>query len=66
MYVCICKGVTDKHIHHAASQGIKTLKDLRATLGVSAECGRCAGCANQCLKRAHSANEAAGALPIAA
>ena len=53
MYVCICKGVTEKHIHKAASNGAKTLKDLRRDLGVTMECGRCAGCANQCLKKTH-------------
>jgi bacterioferritin-associated ferredoxin len=53
MYVCICKAVTEKHIHVAAAQGVKTLKELRNTLGVGADCGRCSGCANQCLKQAH-------------
>lgn len=66
MYVCLCKGVTEKHIHQAARQGAKTLKDLRRDLGVTAECGRCAGCANQCLKQAHCADEDGGTRLLAA
>lgn len=55
MYICICKGVTERHIYQAVEQGAASLKDLRRDLGVSAECGRCAGCANQCLKHATQA-----------
>lgn len=53
MYVCVCQAVTERQIHQAAQQGAKTLKDLRRELGVSAECGRCATCAKQCLRDAH-------------
>lgn len=50
MYVCICQAVTDSQIRHAAQAGATTLKDLRRDLGVTAECGRCASCARQCLR----------------
>ncbi|MEY4592673.1 MAG: hypothetical protein RIR18_1568 [Pseudomonadota bacterium] len=60
MYVCICKGVTERHIHQAARDGAKTLKDLRRDLGVTLDCGRCAGCANQCLKKACAGGNEAG------
>lgn len=66
MYVCVCKGVTEKHIHQAAREGAKTLKDLRRDLGVTVECGRCAGCANQCLKNAHCAGDAESVLSLLA
>lgn len=55
MYVCVCKAVTESHIHQAAREGARTLKDLRRELGVSSECGRCAGCARSCLREAHCA-----------
>jgi len=59
MYVCICKGVTDRDIHDAASRGARTVKDLRRELGVAAECGKCAACAREVLCDARRA----GALP---
>lgn len=50
MYVCVCKAVTERHIVQAVEQGARHLRDLRATLGVTAECGRCARCAHACLR----------------
>ena len=55
MYVCLCHGVTDRDIRAAAANGARTLKDLRRDLGVTSECGRCACCARDCLKEAHTA-----------
>ena len=50
MYVCICKGVTEREIHEAAGRGAHSLKDLRRELGVASECGKCAEDAKRCLK----------------
>lgn len=49
MYVCVCNAVTESHIEQAVSQGARRMRDLRQTLGVTAECNRCAKCARQCL-----------------
>lgn len=49
MYVCVCNAVTERHIEHAVNQGARRMRDLRQTLGVTAECNRCASCAKQCL-----------------
>ncbi len=54
MYVCVCQAVTDRQIREAAESGARTLKDLRRDLGVTRDCGRCATCAHECLKEAHS------------
>jgi bacterioferritin-associated ferredoxin len=54
MYVCICKGITDRDIRDAASRGARTLKDLRRDLGVASDCGKCAGCARDVLCEARS------------
>ena len=54
MYVCVCQAVTERQIHEAAWQGARTVKDLRRDLGVAADCGRCAGCARQCLREART------------
>ncbi|MCK6410374.1 (2Fe-2S)-binding protein [Thauera sp.] len=52
MYVCVCSAVTERQIHQAAAQGARKLRDLRHSLGVTAECGRCARCAHDCLQSA--------------
>ena len=52
MYVCVCLAVTERQIHQAASAGAKTVQDLRRDLGLGSDCGRCTGCARQCLKEA--------------
>lgn len=50
MYVCVCNAVTEKQIHKAVDDGVRTLRGLRQLLGVTAECGRCARCAKDCLR----------------
>lgn len=42
MYVCICKGITDRQIKEAVYDGSTSVKALRRHLGVSSQCGRCA------------------------
>ncbi len=41
MYVCLCKGITDTQIREAVQQGASSLKDVRNTLGVASQCGKC-------------------------
>lgn len=52
MYICICKGVTDRAIREAVCQGACRMRDLKACLGVSAQCGKCAGHAKAVLEQA--------------
>lgn len=52
MYVCVCNAVTERHINEAVRDGLSTLRHLREELGVTAECGRCAVCARDCLRSA--------------
>lgn len=51
MYVCICKGVTEKHIQDAAKAGVNDYKDLRARTGVGSQCGKCGSDAKNCLRQ---------------
>lgn len=60
MYVCVCNAVTERHISDAVERGATRMRDLRAHLGVTAECGRCASCARQCLKTALDAQATTG------
>ncbi|WP_194756876.1 bacterioferritin-associated ferredoxin [Aliidiomarina indica] len=41
MYVCLCKGVTDKQITRAVENGACTMRDLRQQFGVGTQCGKC-------------------------
>lgn len=59
MYICVCKAVTERQVREAAREGASSLRDLRQQLGVTAECGRCAKCALDCL-RAHEPKVAQG------
>ena len=41
MYVCICKGITDTQIRAAIQDGASSVSELRNTLGVASQCGKC-------------------------
>ena len=41
MYVCICKGITDTQIRAAVEDGASSLREVRNTLGVASQCGKC-------------------------
>lgn len=41
MYVCLCKGVTDKQICKAVDEGARSIRDLRQQFGVGSQCGKC-------------------------
>ena len=60
MYVCVCRAVTERQICEAAQGGACTLRDLRQTLGVSRDCGRCASFARECLDQARQGQSRSG------
>lgn len=41
MYICLCKGVTDTQIRDAVTNGVCSMRDLRARLDVASQCGKC-------------------------
>ena len=41
MYVCLCKGITDTQIRAAVADGASSLRDVRNSLGVASQCGKC-------------------------
>ena len=41
MYVCLCKGITDSQIRAAIEDGASSFKEVRNTLGVASQCGKC-------------------------
>ncbi|MGQ4276358.1 bacterioferritin-associated ferredoxin [Pseudidiomarina sp. E22-M8] len=50
MYVCLCKGVTDKTIRRAVhDEGISSMRELRQQYGVASQCACCKSCAKEVL-----------------
>lgn len=49
MYVCLCKGVTDRDIEQAVTHGCRSMRELKSELGVGAQCGRCTSHAREVL-----------------
>lgn len=41
MYVCLCKGITDRQIKAAINNGASSIGQLRKALGVASQCGKC-------------------------
>jgi bacterioferritin-associated ferredoxin len=41
MFVCLCKGVTERHIREAIGEGEVSFDRLQQRLGVSSQCGTC-------------------------
>lgn len=41
MYVCLCKGVTDRDIRKAVAEGASSLREVRDCTGAMTQCGRC-------------------------
>lgn len=50
MYVCLCQGVTDGQIRDAIYEGCCSYRDIRETLGVASQCGKCACVAKQVVR----------------
>jgi bacterioferritin-associated ferredoxin len=50
MYVCLCQGVTDGQIREAIYEGCCSYRDVRETLGVATQCGKCACLAKQVVR----------------
>ena len=50
MYVCLCEGVTDSQIREAIYDGCCSYRDVRNTLGVASQCGKCACLAKQVVR----------------
>jgi bacterioferritin-associated ferredoxin len=57
MYVCVCNGVTESQIRTAVNDGARSLRELRADLGVATCCGKCADCAQQVIHETLSSPE---------
>lgn len=52
MYVCVCHAVTDAQIHQEVSRGARRLCDLKQSLGLCSQCGKCGQHARKVLEEA--------------
>ncbi len=69
MFVCVCNAVTERDIDSAVAEGCRSLRELRAQLGVGACCGRCSDCARDVLRdtlQAYSSDRLAAMPRLAA
>ncbi|MDF1819747.1 MAG: (2Fe-2S)-binding protein [Immundisolibacteraceae bacterium] len=41
MYVCLCRGITEKKIKKQIALGVDTLSKLQKELGAGEDCGTC-------------------------
>ncbi len=42
MYVCLCKGVSDRTIRQAVEEGARSWREVRERTGCATQCGKCA------------------------
>lgn len=49
MFVCICKGITEKQIKVSVAEGASSVRDLYRELKLGSQCGKCVGFARQVL-----------------
>ena len=59
MIVCVCHGVSDRHIACAVREGCSSFEDLQYELGVGTGCGVCRDCARGTFEQ-HAAMLATG------
>ena len=41
MYVCICKGISDRKIENEVKTGCNKVKQLTQQIGLGSDCGKC-------------------------
>ncbi len=47
MYVCLCKGITDKQIRETVNQGAQSFREVRRQLDLASQCGKCGALARE-------------------
>ena len=50
MYICICNQVSESQLRDEIERGANTVRQLRESLGVTNQCGKCGDCVKQCVK----------------
>ena len=63
MYICICKGISDKDIRNVMTTHQNT-KDVLKALGVGSDCGQCVVDAIELIKNEHGPKEFSHSLSV--
>jgi len=50
MYICLCRGVTERQIQDAINKGFNNYSKIRSKLQVGMQCGKCACHVKQIVK----------------
>ncbi|WP_043529511.1 (2Fe-2S)-binding protein [Litchfieldella xinjiangensis] len=64
MYVCLCKGVSDRAIREAVTEGARSWREVREQTGCADQCGKCA-CVGKAITRDAIAREVMPASDLA-
>ena len=62
MYICLCKGITDKEIAEAVNNGAESMREIRQQLGVASGCGTCADAAREVIAQTLESSESSESL----
>jgi bacterioferritin-associated ferredoxin len=62
MYICICNAVTEREIRQCAQLGACSVGELRESLGVASNCGKCKQAAKQILREERAAGGASSGM----
>ena len=54
VYVCLCNGVTDRHIRDAVDKGCTSVGELTMRTGCGANCGSCLDMAAEMIEQMRS------------
>ncbi|RLA04966.1 MAG: bacterioferritin [Gammaproteobacteria bacterium] len=52
MYVCLCRGITEKQVVKKITAGVNSVAELQQTLGAGVECGKCCDYMQEMLRAA--------------
>jgi len=50
MYVCLCRGITERQVQKAINDGCSDYADVRKKLQIGTQCGKCAYFVKQIVK----------------
>lgn len=54
MYVCVCRGITDRDIREAIAEGARSVSDVAQMLGAGTGCGTCRDFTQELIREARS------------
>lgn len=52
MYVCLCKGVSDRQIRQSVDEGARSWRQVQLATGCGTQCGKCACVGKQVTREA--------------